>query len=147
MQQQEEELVSKYIPNNIVKSQRVLGFQKRNIADGIVSAVIVGLLIKLIPFVTRVQIIVTVGVCGALFVLCLFGIKGMSISEYLINVFISMATRHKYHLRSIRYVKKNSSSSKFGQNTKVLNESIAEKGVRIARQFIIEQRKKFTANK
>ena len=147
MQQQEEELVSKYIPNNIVKSQRVLGFQKRNIADGIVSAVIVGLLIKLIPFVTRVQIIVTVGVCGSLFVLCLFGIKGMSISEYLINVFISMATRHKYHLRSIRYIKKNSSSSKFGQNTKVLNESIAEKGVRIARQFIIEQRKKFTTNK
>lgn len=142
MNENNDELWSTIIPTNITQSKRILGFRMRNIIEGIIAAIIAGFLINFCNFVPRVQAIVTVGVSGSFFVLNLLGIKGMSYTESLINLFVSRGIKKEYHLRSIKYVKKQTEFSAFNGQTKALNESLAEKGFRKAKEFIKEKTQK-----
>ena len=139
MASQEENRIDR-IPKNVIQSQRLLGFGKRNWLDAVIMTLLLIFLIGLIPFVTKVRIIVTASIAAAVILLCLLGIKGMSISECIVNIFISRPTKHQYHLRSIRYVSRKTSRSVTAP--RVINESIAEKGIRLAKEFIASKREK-----
>ena len=139
MASQEEDRIYR-IPKNVIQSQRFMGFGKRNWLDAIVLTLLLIFLIGLIPFVTKVRIIVTASIAAAVILLCLLGIKGMSISECVINIFISLPTKHQYHLRSIRYVSRKNSKSVTAP--RVINESIAEKAVRLTKEFVTSKREK-----
>ncbi len=124
------------IPQNVTQQRRILGFRMRNIIEAGISAAIVAFFIRLIPFTTKVGIIFTVFVAGAIGLIFLLGIKGMSITETIINLVISSRTKHKYHLRSIKNVRKKKEEATITTTKTVLNESIAEKGFRYAKEFI-----------
>ena len=142
MSDYEDEIRTTIIPVNVTQSKRIFGFRMRNIIEGIIAAVIVAMLIRLIPFVLKVQIIVTIALSGSVLVLNLLGLKGMSLSECFINLILSKATRKEYHLRSIRYVGKTKDFTASNGKTAVLNESIAEKIFRTTKEFIQEKTKK-----
>ncbi len=134
----EEKIDEIIIPQNITSQRRILGVKQRNWIEGGIAAVVVALLIRLIPFETKVGIIFTVFIAGSVLILNLLGIKGMSISETVINMVIGSHTKHKYHLRSIKYVRKRKEEVDYNVKV-VLNESIAEKGFRLAKEFLKEQ--------
>ena len=143
MASSEEEVQIRIIPDNIIKSHRIVGFNRRNVIDGAVTAVIVAMLINLVPFVFKVQVIATLCLAGSLFIVCLIGIKGMSISECIVNIVISKSTKHKYHMKNIRFIDKRR-STRASADPKVINESIAEKAVRRSKELIqdvLEKRK------
>lgn len=48
----------RFIPNNVLQVNRFAGFKKRNLIEGIVWAVLAGLIINAIPFVVKVKWIV-----------------------------------------------------------------------------------------
>ncbi len=135
----EDTLRTSIIPVNVTQGKRIFGFKMRNIIEGVIAAVIVGLLIRFIPFTVKVQIIVTIGLSGSVFVLNLLGLKGMSLSECFINLLVSKGSRQEYHLRSIRHAGKNRSITVAEGKTAVFNESIAEKAIRKAKAFIAEK--------
>ncbi len=135
----EEKLDEIIIPQNITSQRRILGVKLRNWIEGGIAAGIVALLIRLIPFETKVGIIFTVFIAGSVLILNLLGIKGMSISETVINLVISSRTKHKYHLRSIKYVRKRKEEESDYTAKVHLNESIAEKGLRLGKEFLKEQ--------
>lgn len=130
------ELNTYIVPLNIVQSNRVLGFRIRNLAEGGVFAGIVALIIHFIPFVTKIQVIFTIVLSSSVFFVCAIGFKGMSLGEIVINRMISKGTKHIYHLRSIRYARKQSERQAAGNQQIYFNESIAEKGFRKAKAFV-----------
>lgn len=140
MSDNDTELRTIIIPVNVTQSKRILGFRIRNIAEGVISGAFVGFLIHFIPFVPKVQIIVTAVLAGAVLVLNMLGLKGMSISECVINIFLSKNYKKKYHLRSIRYAKKASALKTKTNTTANFNESIAEKLFRKAKEAIQERK-------
>ncbi len=142
MNENEGEIRTSIIPVNVTQSKRIFGFRMRNIIEGIIAAIIVGLLIRFIPFVLKVQVIVTIALSGSVLVLNLLGLKGMSLSECIINLIMSKATRKEYHLRSIRYARKNQTFVATDGKAPVLNESIAEKLFRKGKEFVKEKTKK-----
>ncbi len=131
-----EKLTEIIIPSNVTQQRRILSFRMRNWIEAAISAAVVGFLIHLIPFTVKVQIIFTIFVAGSIAILNLLGIKGMSISETIINLVISSRTKYNYHLRSIRYVTNRKSETGTTAKAPVFNESIAEKGFRKAKEFI-----------
>ena len=135
-------LWSAVIPANVTQSRRILGFRMRNIIEGVIAALITAYLIHFIPFVPKVQIIVTIGIAGSILVLNLLGLKGMSLSECMINYVKSKASNNIYHMRSIKYVKKNNGLDISAGKTANFNESLAEKGFRLAKEFIKEEKEK-----
>ena len=141
MNEDENTLWSTVIPTNVTQSKRIVGFRMRNIIEGAIAAAIVAYLIHFMNFVLKVQIIVTIGIAGSIFVLNLMGLKGMSLSECFINLVKSKACKYEYHLRSIKYVKKRSEFSIGEGKVANFNESIAEKAFRKAKEFIEEKAK------
>ncbi len=135
----EEKLDEIIIPQNITSQRRILGVKMRNWIEGGIAAAIVAFLIRLIPFEDKVGLIFTVFIAGSVLALNLLGIKGMSISETVINLVISSRTKHKYHLRSIKNVRKRKEEVTDFNTKAVFNESIAEKGFRLGKEFIKEQ--------
>lgn len=102
-QNEDQPLISYTIPDNILQSKRYFGFRRRNIIEAVISILIVGFVIYIIPFVTRVKIIFLVILCASVGILNLVGIKDLSLSELFLNLIISQHNRGIYHLRSIKY--------------------------------------------
>lgn len=123
-----------FIPENILQSRRIMSFRRRNLIEGAISAVALGLIIYQVPFVPRVKAIITVCMCLAVFVVNLLGIKNMSISEVVSDFIYYKKHKALYHLRSINNAKKISRNSKTGRVATAVNESGAEKIVRIAKE-------------
>ena len=124
------------IPQNVTQQRRIMGFRMRNIIEAGVMAGITAFLIHFIPFTTKVGIIFTVFTAGSIGILNLMGIKGMSITETIINIIISSKTKYKYHLKSIKDTRKKKDEFKTVNTNTVLNESLAEKGFRLAKEAI-----------
>lgn len=96
----EKETLYQYdIPDNILESKRIFGFRRRNWVEGLISVLIVGFIICLIPFVTRVKIIFIVAICGPLLLLNLIGIKDQSLFEVAQNLKAAIDNSGNYHLR------------------------------------------------
>ena len=141
---EKEELASYKIPDNITAGKRIFVFRLRNVIEAAISAFIVGSLICLVPFVVRVKIIVVVVVCGSVIFLNLIGIKGMSYSECFINYRKFKHDSKVYCLRSIKYAKK---QKKTDYSKTYLNESIAGKGFRIAKEKAQEAKENLVKKK
>ena len=139
MDYENEQLWTTVIPINVTQSKRYFGFRLRNLIEGLIAALIIGFLISLIHFVPKVQAIVTIGVSGSVFVFNAIGIKGMSVTECLINLSISKGSKKIYHLRSIKYAGKDKPLNLENGKTVNFNESIAEKLVRLAKEAITDK--------
>lgn len=72
-------------PNNVLQINRIAGFKKRNLVEGLVWAVIAGLIISAIPFVTKVKWIIIICVGIALIIANGFGINGYPVSATVLN--------------------------------------------------------------
>ncbi len=139
MAEKEKKHISEFIiPVNITQSKRILSFRIRNIIEGIIFAAIAGFIIYQVPFVPKVKIIVSIGVCGVIAFLNFIGIKGMSVTECFLNFVMYKSTKFKYHLRSIRYAKKQQPFTSDGKQAVYLNESLAEKAYRVSKEKIKE---------
>ena len=131
-------------PDNVLNSKRILGFRKRNIVEGIIFALIVGFIIYLIPFVPRVKIIFWAILCGAAFFGGLLGIANQTVTEYIYNFIKLKKNGRKYHFRQIQDNGKVKSSNNT-PNT-VLNESIADKALRIGKAYAKEHLQNYLNN-
>lgn len=123
------------IPDNVLKSKRYLGFKRRNITEAIISFIISAFLIYQISFVMRVKIIFIICVGASVAFINLIGIKNQSISEIILNFIKYKKQKPVLHLRSVKYAKsKKTTVNKKGEFITTLNESIAEKYIRLAKE-------------
>ncbi len=88
----EENLGAAFIPANVVQSNRLLGFKKRNIAEGFGWAFLFALLVNAIPFVPKVKWILIIVVGVSIIALNAKGIHDSALS----TVFISFYKYRKY---------------------------------------------------
>ena len=134
-----EDLKVYHIPPNITSTKRILNFRLRNIIEAAIVSVAIRLAFMLlnaavIHFVPKVEYIVTGGLIVLFGGISLFGIKGMSISEIIINLTLSGKTKHKYRFRTVDKSKRKESDA-ININTNVrLNESYFEKALRIVKK-------------
>ena len=130
---EEEEIRGDWIPNNVLQGKRILGFRPRSFIEAAIWCFLIWKGVSLIPFVTRVQWIITICLCiGAIFV-NLVGVKDMTLSEVCLNFVHCKRTARVYHLRSIDYAKKEKRNNN-GQITTQTNESAAERFIRIVKE-------------
>ena len=127
----EDQIVYEYV-QNFSTANRVLGIRKRNFWEGIIFSVITGWLIHFIPFVFRVQVIVTGFVCLSLFAFFAIGIHGRSVLEFVMLYVRYKLFKKQYHLRSVKYGKYKS-PEKYDANGQRL--SYAEQGLAFLRKF------------
>lgn len=132
----ESELEIYIIPKNVIRSRKFFGFPKRNWAEGIIEALLLGYLISYIHFVIKVKIIVIIVLCGAVLFGNLIGVKNRSITQ-IIKAFIwHQKNKALYHLGSVTNYEKRERL----QTGSVEGESAAEK----AFFFIKHKIKSFT---
>lgn len=81
-----------------MQGKRILGFRKRNLAEGAIMALVAAYIISLPPFVKTVQVIITFCVAAFLVIINGIGIKGRSYSQTLINYIA-----YKKHLKQLSY--------------------------------------------
>ena len=74
-----------FIPKNVVQSNKIMGFRKRNIAEGVLGAGVWVWFIWQIPFVNSVKWVLIVVVGLVILGVNLVGIKGNPISSTLFN--------------------------------------------------------------
>ena len=74
-----------YITGNVMGNKRFKGFRIRNLIEAACYCVVIYYLISLIPFVLKVQIIVTACLCVVVFGLTIIGYKDQSPSEFILN--------------------------------------------------------------
>lgn len=112
------------ITDNVTGFKKYGLFNIRNAIEGAIGAGITYLIIKQIPFVPKVQIIVTLCVCATVFLINIKGIKNQSFTEVLINTIRESMEDKEYHMRCINESSKD--ISKEGQN---YGQSIADKAI------------------
>lgn len=125
------EVSTVFYPENALESKRILGIKMRNLIEAAIGVVFVGYIIYLIPFVTRVKIIFMVIICGSVALFNIIGIKNQSLSEAFINWVTFRSKRAVYHYKDLRIQRK---EKKVAKVTNALNESLAEKGIRIVKE-------------
>lgn len=91
------------IPGNVINGKRHMGFRGRNIAEGVVLALIVYFIISQIPFVLRIKIIFSAVLCFSSFIIGCVGIHKRSITQYLYDYYQFKNEPKTYHLRSVKY--------------------------------------------
>ena len=96
----------RFIPKNVITNTKILGFKKRNLIEGAVWVVVFALLVNLIPFVTKVKIIVIVSIGLVLLVVNGFGIMGKSISATIISYI-----RYRYYTNRFSYRRLNNAEN------------------------------------
>ena len=100
------QLVSFFIPDNIVQSNRVLGFPKRNLIEAcIVCAIVIGAVCQ-VPFVPKVKIIVCSVLGAVLFFVFVNGVKHRSVTEWIMDATTFSSSPAKYHFRPITVKRK-----------------------------------------
>lgn len=102
MKKETVELEEIYIPENVLKSKRYFGFRRRNIIEGVISAILVIFIVCSIPFVLRIKMIFCIVLGASTFFGTCVGIKGMSLSEIIIHIFYNKGLQNNYHMRSIK---------------------------------------------
>ena len=89
------------IPQNAIRVNEFLGIKWTRWIEAVIFTLLAAALISLIPFVIRVQIIVTIVVCAAVFAATLYGIHGRTITSFIYLHILNKFKRVEYHLGSI----------------------------------------------
>lgn len=123
-------------PDNCLKSKRYFGFKIRNIIEGVILTLLVSLGIFQIPFVPRVKAIFIVIIGLVVLLISCNGIKNQSVTELLQNFYENSKSKKIYHLRSVKYAKK---QNKFKlSNAKIaVKQSNAEKAFDTVKEKIL----------
>ncbi len=90
-----------FIPKNVVSSNKIMGFRKRNILEGAVETGLWVFLIWNIPFTTPVRWILIIVVGLAIFGVNLIGIKGNPLSSTILNYIKYRKITKQYSYRRI----------------------------------------------
>lgn len=101
------------VPMNAVHVNEFLGVKWTRWLEAGIFVLVTTLLISLIPFVLRVQIIVTVALDFALAALSIHGIHGRTVTSFLYLHFVNKFKRIEYHLGSIYDDRKAADAAKF----------------------------------
>ncbi len=120
-----------HYPDNALESKRILGIKMRNLIEAGVMTVIAGFIITQIPFVTRVKIIFLIIICLSVAFVNFIGIKNQSLTEALINWIMYRKNKTIYHYKDLTIERQ---EKKVAKHTSALNESMLEKGIRIAKE-------------
>lgn len=92
----------RYIPENVFKGKRIMGFKPRNVIEGVVFAVIAAVIIAIPPFVPKVQWIL-IGCVGLyLIIMCAIGIDDQAPTELLKNYLMYKKYMNQYSYRRIK---------------------------------------------
>ena len=102
MERDDDKLIQSIIPKNVIAGKRHMGIRGRNIAEGIVLAVIVYFIISQIPFVARIKAIFIAILCISAIIVGCIGIKDRSITEFIMDYSDYKKTQKIYHLRTIK---------------------------------------------
>lgn len=95
-----------YIPKNYNDPGTLLGHTYRNWAEALVVAFVLFRLINATPFILTIRIPAIVIICGLMFALFLVGIKGESVTQFLISSVKFYKKRRVLHLRRSGYIPK-----------------------------------------
>lgn len=98
-----EEEYTFYIEQNFMQLTRIFGFRIRNIIEAAASAAIVAYLITFIPFVIKIMILCQVVFGLSIGAFVLIGIRGRSITEFLIDFIRYKMSARKIHLRTVQH--------------------------------------------
>lgn len=107
MAEEEKEELSTVIISNILKSDTILGIQKRNWIEATVFAAFTAIIISPIPFVSDVKGVVLLMCCGMTFYIGLKGIKNRSITQIILAERRFRKNRKILFLRSPKYAREN----------------------------------------
>jgi len=129
---EQEKLREYWIPENVLQGKRLFNMRLRNVIEAAIWAVIMIAVVSLIPFVTRVRIIVTVCLVIAAVWVNLLGVKDMTLSEVVLNYIHYRRTGQIYHLRSIDYAKKQRKNAA-GKIATEANENNADRLIRFVK--------------
>lgn len=88
----------RFTASNVIQKNRFFGLKKRNLAEGVVWAGIIAMIVNSIPFVDLVKGVVIAVLGVAIIILNGFGIKGYAFSATVIN-FID----YRYYTRKFSY--------------------------------------------
>ena len=94
-----------HIGKNVVNSNQIMGYDKRNWLEAFLFAGCVIFIISLIPFVRDIKIVVTIFFSILTFFFGLIGIKDRSITEIIIAERKFRKKKRKLHLRSVDYAR------------------------------------------
>lgn len=130
---EEKELEQYELTRNVIQNDKILGFNKRNIAEAIIFTLMLLLIIMIIPFTTLVKTIVSIVLGLTMFFGCLYGIKRRSVTEVFFNELRFRKNRRRTHLRGPEYVKKNIRTF-FGESE---DESIAEHYFKLFKEYLV----------
>ena len=131
---------NRIIPQNIIQGRRLLGFRIRNLAEGVLAALLFAWIVAQIPFVPKVRWIITICVGLFLIVVMGIGIKGLAPSQ----VFIKFLTYRKY-IKTYSYRRPNHANKK--QTELISNENGKAVVNTIARQKNLNRAKNFLFQK
>ncbi len=105
-----------FIPKNVVQQDKILGFRKRNLLEGVLETAAWTWLMFQIPFIISVRWILIIVIGAAILFLNFKGIKGNPISSTVINFFKYRKIIKQYEFRRIS--KEYRSESVFDEDTR-----------------------------
>lgn len=89
------------ITGNVTGFKRFGNLRIRNLVEGAAYSALTYYLISLIPFVPKVQMIVTICLCAVILLGSIIGYKNQSPLELVINIITERMYTHEYRMRSI----------------------------------------------
>ena len=105
-----------FIPKNVVQQDKILGFRKRNLLEGVIETALWTWLMFQIPFILSVRWIMIIVIGAAILFLNFKGIKGNPISSTIFNFFKYRKIIKQYEFRRIS--KEYRSQSVFDEDTR-----------------------------
>ena len=90
-----------FIPKNVVQQDKILGFRKRNLLEGVIETALWTWLMFQIPFILSVRWIMIIVIGAAILFLNFKGIKGNPISSTIFNFFKYRKIIKQYEFRRI----------------------------------------------
>ena len=118
------------LTKNVIERNKFMGQNKRNIAEAIISSLLILTIIIAIPFTDLVTTIVCIVLCPVAFIGCLRGVKHLSVTEAFMAELQFRKYRRRLHLRGPQYVRQKSRNS-YSESE---DESLAEKSFRLLKQ-------------
>ena len=131
---------NRIIPQNIIQGRRLFGFRIRNLAEGVIAALLFAWLVSKVPFVPKVRWIVTICVGLFLVIVMGIGIKGLAPTQVIIKFF-----SYKKFIKTYSYRRPNHANKK---QTELISDENGKKIVNtIARQRNLNRAKNFLFQK
>lgn len=94
------------IPKNYSEGRSFRGYSYRNIAEGVVGAIITWNLVQSTPFIASIRLPAGVILAVIMLFLGIFGIRDESITQFIGTLILYRRDKKKYHMRRPGYVPK-----------------------------------------